>query len=162
VEKIRVADTRAVSLVKTKRDALKAALSQQLRDAMAERGWNAGRIARETTKHLGGERKISQSHVWNYIHERSLPRPIVLKALAKALGTQAVGSRDVPTQRPVELLVDTAEPNAISSGPMESDLQIRDLGNGFAWVKFSQRMRWDFVVHLIKELHRAELKTEEP
>ena len=154
------AATRVRKLRKNERDGLKAALSEQLRVAMAERGWNPGKLADEASKHLRGERKITHSHIWHYVNQRSLPRPDVLDALTKALGTNVVTVREEKTE-PRSGDVVPAKANATSASTNIADLHIQDLGDGYAWVQFSQRVRWEFVIHIIKELHRTDFSSPE-
>lgn len=77
--------------------------AKRLQAAMLERGWNQSEIARRAAQFMP-DKKFGRDNISKYINEFTLPTPIYLNAIAKALGKAPEDL--MPTQRGRRLSTD--------------------------------------------------------
>ena len=108
--------------------------AKRLQNAMLERGWHQSELARQATKHMA-DGKFGRDNVSNYVRGKTMPSPIHLNALAKALG-----------KKPDDLLPARAYASAQDSSP---PLDVKDLGEGKAWLRVSQAVEWPVALKVL-------------
>lgn len=118
----------------------------RLRHEIAVRNWNQSDLAREASKHLR-DGEVARDNVSNYVRGRALPGPPFLLALAKALNTT-----------PEDLLPERGQP-PIRDGGMLPSTDVRDAGEGYAFVRINRRVPWPVAVKLL-EIMNENLKRE--
>jgi transcriptional regulator with XRE-family HTH domain len=119
------------------RDAVKIEFARRLQAAMVEKGWNQSELARQAAK-FTGDGKFPRDNVSSYCRGLSLPGPNHLHALSQALRktpTDLVPSRGVPT------IEDRLPP-----------LDVRDVGDGMAWLKINQSVPWSTALKIMEML----------
>jgi transcriptional regulator with XRE-family HTH domain len=120
--------------------------AQRLRHEIAIRNWNQSNLAREASKFLK-DGEIARDNVSNYMRGRALPGPAFLLAIAKALNT----TED-------DLLPERGQPPARDGGMLPAT-DVRDAGEGFAFIRINRRVPWTVAVKLL-EIMNENLKAE--
>jgi transcriptional regulator with XRE-family HTH domain len=104
---------------------------------MVEKGWNQSELARRAEMQCNGKR-LGRDNVSVYIRGKVLPGPLHLSALAKALGL-----------KPADLLPTRGTPEAGESSP---SMDVRDMGDGRAWLRINQAIDWDVALKILEML----------
>ncbi len=99
--------------------------ASRLQKLITEKGWNQSELARRASDHMPEGQKMGRDNVSGYIRGTTLPGPIKLAAIAKALGVQ-----------PEDILPQRGVPNAGSKTLPALDM--RDLGDGNVWMRVNQ------------------------
>lgn len=60
--------------------------SRNLRNALEEKGWNRSQLARQASRFLKDGKQIGRDSVSMYCNGKSIPGPIPLSAISRALG----------------------------------------------------------------------------
>ena len=108
---------------------------------MTKHGLNQSETARRAELHMPNG-KFGRDNVSGYVRGRVLPDPIRLKALA------AVFDCD-----PDELLPAKGIPRVDERMP---SLEMRDGGDGMAWVRINQALPWPVALQIAKLISEAE------
>lgn len=105
--------------------------ARRLNRAMIEKGWNQSELARRANAHAapGSEATMTRDKVSKYIRASSLPSPVHLDLLCKALGK---------TQ--TDLIPDWGVPEA--GDPLLPPIDVRDAGDGTVWLRVNQSVKW--------------------
>lgn len=117
--------------------AVKAEFARRLQKAMAEKGWTQSELASRAAK-FTDKGEFGRYSVSLYIQGKTLPRPHQLEALCKALG-----------KKPADLLPTRGVPNSDEVAP---PLDVRDTGDGKAWIRINQEVKWPVALEIIKLL----------
>lgn len=118
---------------------------KRLQRLMAERGWNQSDLARHSAKHMP-DKKFGRDNISGYICGENLPGPAHLNAMAKALGLpydELLPTRGVPD---IDSRVDARTKKAAADAPLD----VRDLGEGKAWLRVNQEVPWDVAIEIMK------------
>lgn len=113
---------------------IKREFARRLSRVMLQRNMNQSDVAREMSKHTKGQ-SVHRSSVSHYVRGANLPGPIHLDALAQALNCK------IDDLLPMDVM-----PQA---GRDLMDIEIRDAGNGKAYVHLDQVMPWDMAVAIL-------------
>lgn len=119
------------------RSAVKVEFARRLQKKMLEKGWNQSELSRRAAAYAPDSR-LGRYSVSCYIGGKSLPRPDHLNALAKALGV-----------KPEDLLPTRGVPTAETHNP---PLDVKDIGEGKAWLRVSQEVDWGVALDVMKLL----------
>lgn len=117
--------------------ALRREFARRLQAFMDDKGWNQAELARRTAEHCRTG-KFGRDNVSSYIRAISLPGPVYLKAIAKALGVEKEDLLPSGLARGV----DTALP----------EVQVRDAGDGLAHLKINQAVKWEVAIKVLELL----------
>lgn len=120
------------------KDAVKVEFARRLHAAMLAKGWRQSDLAREASKHLPKDRVFGRDSVSLYIRGMSLPGPLNLEVLSKALGT-----------RPGDLLPTRGMPPAGQAPP---SLDVREMADGNVWLTVNQVMPWPTAIKVMEIL----------
>lgn len=107
--------------------AAKAEFARRLQQRMVEEGWNQSELSRRASMHL--DAPMGRDNVSGYVRGLHMPGPLHLAALAKALRCQ-----------PQDLLPARGVPSAADHNP---PLDVRDAGEGNAWLHINQAVPWE-------------------
>lgn len=118
------------------KDAVKAEFARRLQHKMAEKGWTQSEMARQAEYHLPRGQKFGRDNISGYVRGLSLPGPVMLGALCQALGCQ-----------PQDLLL--AAPSVDTRNP---PLEVKDAGDGRAWVRINQAVDWQIALKIMELL----------
>ncbi len=99
--------------------------ASRLQKMITEKGWNQSELARRASDYMVEGGKIGRDNISGYIRGTTLPGPLKLAAIAKALGVQ-----------PEDILPQRGVPNAGSK--TLPPLDMRDLGDGNVWIRVNQ------------------------
>lgn len=116
--------------------------ARRLTAARVEKGWNQSELARRAAAHMHNK-KFNRDNVSKY-ESGTLPRPVHLNALAKALGMKAD-----------ELLPSTGRLLTDDMTDTTPDLTFRTVGEGMAWLRINQRLPVDAAMKIITILREA-------
>ena len=119
------------------RDAVKAEFARRLQAAMVKKGWNQSELARNAAGYTS-DNTFGRDNVSLYIRGQVLPGPVHLAALSRALG-----------MKPDELLPTRGAPSADERVP---PLDVRDAGNGRAWLRVNMAVEWSVALEVMKLL----------
>ena len=120
------------------KDAVKVEFARRLQALMLAKGWRQSDLAREASRHLPKGKTFGRDSVSLYIRGMSLPGPLHLEALCKALGT-----------RPEELLPTRGVPSAGEAIPA---LDVREMSDGNVWLRVNQMMPWPTAIKVMEIL----------
>lgn len=120
--------------------AIKLEFSRRLRAQMDAKGWNQSETARRLTPKLK-RHSLSRDNISKYLAGKNLPGPIILKAMAELFGCE-----------PTDLLPSRGSSKAAANAPMD----VRDLGDGTAWVRVNQALSWEMALQMMKLLRGEE------
>lgn len=115
-------------------DMMRSEFARRLQARMDEKGWNQSELARNATLQMP-EGKMGRDIVSAYIRAISLPGPKYLSALAKALGCKKT-----------DLLPGRATSSGSRSLP---DIDVRDAGDGRAWLRVNQAVEWPLALKIL-------------
>jgi transcriptional regulator with XRE-family HTH domain len=101
------------------RDGVLREVARNLNRLIVEKGWNQSELARQAAMHMR-DRKFNRDLVSSYCRGQSLPTPVHLLAMAKALGVE-----------PKDIVSVRNYPDAEDSSP---PWDLRNLGDGTAWL----------------------------
>jgi transcriptional regulator with XRE-family HTH domain len=104
-------------------EASKVEFGQRLQRHMLDRGWNQSELARQAERHMPEGKRFGRDAISLYVQGRSFPGPVHLQALTAALKVDAR-----------ELVPD----EAVTSRPLRSSFEIRDIGDGKVWLRVDQ------------------------
>ena len=119
------------------KDAVKAEFARRLQAAMVRKGWNQSELARRAAENTT-DGHFGRDNISLYIRGIVMPGPVHLHALSKALSL-----------KPDELLPSRGAPSADDRVP---PLDIRDAGNGKAWLRVNMAVEWPVAVEVMKLL----------
>ena len=119
--------------------------AKRLEHEIAQRNWNQSDLAREASKHLK-EGEMARDNVSNYMRARALPGPAFLMALAKALDTTSE-----------DLLPERGQPPSRDGGMMPAT-DVRDAGEGYAFVRINRRLPWHVAVEVLALINEQRKK----
>lgn len=119
------------------KDAVKHEFARRLQAAMVAKGWTQSELARKAENHLPKNHKFGRDAISTYIRAKSLPGPVFLDALCKALG-----------KKTEDLLPTTMMTPGNGSPP----LKVQDMNDGFAWLTINQQVSWDKAVKILEIL----------
>ncbi len=123
------------------RDAVRREFGKRLQQSMTAKGWNQSELARRAAAHMP-DGKLGRDNVSSYVRGLSLPGPIILEALCRALGcvpTDLLPSRGVPS-------------TSVSMPPLD----VKDTGEGKAWLRVNQAVEWDAAIKIMAILRGQE------
>ena len=121
-------------------DAIKAEFGRRLQAHIVRKGWNQSELARRAEKHCPDQR-FGRDNVSVYIRGKTLPGPVHLNALCKALGV-----------KPEELLPARA-PSTTNS--VTSPMDMKDMGDGRVWLRINQAISWEQALEIMRVLKDA-------
>ena len=119
------------------RDAVKVEFAKRLQRAFTHKGWNQSELARRAAVYVP-EGGMGRDVISTYVRGKSLPGPIHLTAICKALGVE-----------PDDLLPSRGMPSAGADSP---PLDMRDIGEGKVWLRINQSVDWSVAVRIINVL----------
>jgi transcriptional regulator with XRE-family HTH domain len=108
-----------------------------LQRAFTHKGWNQSELARRAAVYVP-EGGMGRDVISTYVRGKSLPGPIHLTAICKALGVE-----------PDDLLPSRGMPSAGADSP---PLDMRDIGEGKVWLRINQSVDWSVAVRIINVL----------
>lgn len=116
----------------------------RLQAAMDAKGWSQADLARTASRLLpaGTKKEIGRDNVSNWVRGVHLPGSVFLKAVATALSVD-----------PVDLLPSRAVPSARDQAP---PLDIRDLGDGYVFLRINKRVPFGVAVEVLNLLKEQE------
>lgn len=118
------------------REAVCREFAKKLQAQLDKKGWNQTDLAKAATKHMVSG-KVTRDSVSNYIRGKNIPYPPALAAITKALGLRSsnelIASRNIPS-------VDNETP----------PIDVRDAGEGMAWLRINRAVSWDIAVQVLK------------
>jgi len=117
------------------RDAAKREFAARLDRLRISRGWNQSELARQAALHMP-DGIFGRDSVSGYLRGISLPGPVHLNALARALKVQPA---DLVPARPVAYASDKAPP-----------FEVRDYDGDNAWVKVNQSVPWPIALQIMQ------------
>ena len=121
-------------------DAVKIEFARRLQAAITAKGWRQSDLARHALQQLPKGRAFGRDSVSLYIRGRSLPGPLHLDAMAKALGV-----------KPEDLMPTRGVPSAGENNPA---LNMQDLGDGHVWLRVNQAVPWDAALEIMNLIKR--------
>lgn len=116
--------------------AIKQDFSRRLSNAMRDKGWNQAELAEHASKYTKNG-KLGRYSISLYVKGKTLPRPQQLNAIARALGVKAEELMPVPQS---------------SLANANSRFEMKDIGEGKAWLRVNQAVDWSTAVEVAKLL----------
>jgi len=131
---------------------------------MERKGWTQSETAKAAAAFLPRGEKLGRAHVSHYVTARAMPRPPYLSALSKALElseAELMGSGreaqddmltfpfaivDQHTRLPPQALIGGDAPGGSEA------VEVRDIGDGGAWLHIDQRIPWATALEILKLL----------
>lgn len=137
--------------------------ASRLRAAMARKGWTQTQTAKAAAAFLTPGEKLGRSHLSQYVTGRALPGPRYRSALSRALELSeaelmgpALGEE---ATAPASLTIDDQplrSGDQAASGeeasPEREAVEVRDAGDGGAWLHIDQRIPWSTALEILKLL----------
>ncbi len=120
------------------KDAVKVEFARRLQAAMVQKGWRQSELARRAEAFLPKGKKFGRDSISLYIRGKTLPGPVFLEALCKALGKE-----------PDELLPTRGMPAAGEANP---PLDVKDMNDGNVWLRVNQAVPWDIALEIMRLL----------
>lgn len=115
-------------------EAIRAEFGRVLQAKMVSKGWNQSALAKEASRHMPGK-EFHRDNISHYVRGLTLPGPVRLAALAKALGC-----------KPVDLLpVKSSETIDAKAPPLDA----RWLGDGTVWLRVNQAVQQDVALKIL-------------
>ena len=112
---------------------IKKEFGKRLQAKMIEKGWNQSELAKKSN--------FGRDNISSYIRGISIPGPLHLSAMARALNCETD-----------ELLPSRLMPNVESSNPA---LDVKDIGKGLAWLKINQAVDWDVAIEVMSLIKKS-------
>jgi len=128
--------TQHVALKHAPKDAVKREFAKRLQERLFEKGWSSADLARHAGKFTGKDH-FERSNISKYISGESIPRDKHLRAICGALGC-----------KPEDLL----PRNAATAGD-HVPIEVRDAGNGNAWLRLEVALPWPKVTEVMNIIH---------
>lgn len=127
---------------------VKIQFGSRLQKAMIQKGWNQSELAAEAAKHLPEDKKkgkpladaFGRDKISMYIRGRTLPSPVYLRALCKALGTT-----------PEELLPTRGRAAAAQKAP---SLDFRQMEDGNVFLRVNQAVSMETAIEIVAILKK--------
>lgn len=119
------------------KDAVLAEFGRRLQAAITKQGWNQSEMARQAANYTA-DGTFGRDNVSLYVRGKTLPGPPHLHALCKALG-----------MKPEELLPSRGTPSVDNQMPR---LDVRDAGEGKAWLRINMAVSWPVALDIMKLL----------
>lgn len=119
----------------------KAEFAKRLTAAMLRAGLTQSAVARRAAVHMPNG-KFGRDSISGYCKGQNIPGSVKLNALARALGVE-----------PVDLLPFKVTPMAAQT---LSRLEVKDAGDGRAWLQFNQVVPWKTALEIISMLKKDE------
>ncbi len=116
-------------------DAIKADFAKRLQAEMERKGWNQSELARQASVHMKGGR-VGRDSVSPYIRGKTLPGPLHLSGIAKALQVE-----------PKDLIPNI---NMLSVDAKLPPIEVKDLGEGKAWLRVNKAVPWSVAVKVMQ------------
>jgi transcriptional regulator with XRE-family HTH domain len=116
------------------REAVKAEFGRRMQHRMAEHGWTQSDLAREAARYMP-DKKFNRDNVSNYVRGMAIPGPLHLAALAKAFKCDKI-----------DLLPSRGTPSVDDKTP---PLDVRDGGDGRAWLRINQSVDWPIALKIL-------------
>lgn len=121
------------------REAALAEFASRLQNLLVGKGMNQSELARSASARLPkGSKPMGRDSVSQYIRGLSFPSPVNLRALAEALGVEP--AQLLPTRG-----IKSAADNAAA-------VSVRDLGDGYVWLRINERVEWSKMVKVLTAL----------
>lgn len=114
---------------------------RRLQAARLEKGWNQAELARAASKHMH-DGKFGRDLIGPYERAERLPSPVHLSSLARALGKMAN-----------ELLPYQGVPGSGGSRQAQTGADMKDAGDGDAWIKIHKKVPWAIAVQVMNILN---------
>jgi len=127
------------------RDAARAEFARRLSAAMIQKGWNQSELARRASDHYA-DKEIGRDSISVYMRGKALPTPLVLNAIAAALGVD-----------PADLLPSRGVPSASAASPK---MEAKDMGDGTVWLRVNQQVPWQVALTIMAALQHDERMKE--
>lgn len=124
------------------REAVKAEFARRLRTALVQKGWTQSELARAAEKNLKNGQRFGRDTVSQYMHGKSLPGPIFLDAICKALG-----------KAPDDLLPSRGMPTI--GEPQSPAVRFDDMSDGTGWLRINKRYSMRTILKIL-ELDQAD------
>lgn len=109
----------------------KAELARRLNNLLKEKRWSQSDLAREAAR-FTNNKTFGRFNVSEYSRAKALPGPVYLAAMAQALGVEET------ELLPVRVRKSKAPP-----------MDVRNLGNGRAYLKIEQEVPWDVAMKIL-------------
>lgn len=116
------------------KDAIKNEFARRLQHKIAEKGWSQSETARQAAMHMPKGQDFGRDNISGYVRGLSLPGPVMLSALSKALGCD-----------PIDLV-----PSAPSVDTRHPPLEVKDSGDGRAWIRINQAVDWPVALKIME------------
>ena len=123
------------------RDAIKREIAKRLQAAILEKGWNQSELARQAALHMP-DNAFGRDNVSAYVRGLSIPGPLHLEAMAKALGV-----------KPSDIVPSKAMPSVDNDNPT---MDVRDAGEGHAWLRINKSVPWPVAVKIMDLMSKDE------
>ncbi len=120
------------------KDTVKIEFARRLQAAMVAKGWRQSELARRAEGYLPGGKKFGRDSISLYIRGKTLPGPVLLEALCKALD-----------KTPEDLLPTRGMPHAGDANP---PLDVKDLSDGNVWLRINQAVPWGKALEIMRIL----------
>jgi transcriptional regulator with XRE-family HTH domain len=118
-------------------EAIKAEFGRVLQKRMVDKNWNQSDMAREAARFMP-DKTFQRDNISQYVRGLSLPGPVRLNALARALGC-----------KPTDLLpVRSSETIDAVAPPLDA----RDLGDGTVWLRVNQAVPQSIALQIMQLL----------
>ncbi len=117
--------------------------SRRLQGAMNEKGWNQTEMAKQAQLYMA-EGRMERDIISTYVRAKALPSPVKLAAIASALG-----------KTPEDLMPARAVPvgmRAASRPASTPAKEMRDLGDGNAWLTINQAVPYRVALKILTML----------
>lgn len=125
---------------------VKREFGRRLQAIRLEKGWNQAELARAAAKHVH-DGKFGRDMIGPYERAERLPSPVHLSALARALG-----------KTPGDLLPYQGVPGGLESRQTQVAADMKDAGEGQAWIKIHKKVPWAIAVQIMNLLNPQEPK----
>lgn len=113
--------------------------ARRLQGAMIDKGWNQSDLARQAAKHMPNK-NFGRDNVSKYLKGSSMPNPLRLAALSKALGAEP------------EALMPSVRGRLDAAMDAGTPFEMRAEGRNTAWVRVNQRVPLDVAMKIMNLL----------
>lgn len=116
------------------KDAVKVEFARRLNHQMVVKRWNQSDMSREAEKHAPSGVRMGRDKISLYIRAKVLPSPVHLQMLCTALDCKVS-----------DLIPPAGTPEA---GEVLSTLDIKESGEGMAWLTVNQSVPWPIALKI--------------